>query len=311
MVEKTINGQETAFVFPGIGIRLCGDEQAFYRRHSMAFDPFFAEASSLAKTDLASSIQPDIAESLSERNIQYLTFAFSAGMWQALSSAGIRASYVAGNSFGLYAALYAAGVVSFSDGLRIIGNAYECLTKSCRIPVSASVTIGLTADDVDALTAGIGALDLRRTNTFNDTCHVVCGPAASMEKFAEHAVAAGAINVVRLKVSLPYHHETLACGASAAFEESIGSISLRPPSVPVVSTMGRLMLIDPGEIRKYIVRHLSSPIDWHGAIRYIYSGGDMMMIECGPGISLTQNARFIAGSVKYVNVKNIRHRLGL
>jgi hypothetical protein len=35
------------------------------------------------------------------------------------------------------------------------------------------------------------------------------------------------------------------------------------------------------------------------------------IIECGPGISLSQNGRFIEGGLEYVNVRNMNGRLGI
>jgi hypothetical protein len=33
------------------------------------------------------------------------------------------------------------------------------------------------------------------------------------------------------------------------------------------------------------------------------------VVECGPGISLTQNARFIPGTAKWINCKNLENWL--
>jgi hypothetical protein len=78
-----------------------------------------------------------------------------------------------------------------------------------------------------------------------------------------------------------------------------------------MSSVNAEILNGPDKIREDVIKHLASPINWYKVVGAIYRQGRSTVIECGPGISLTQNARFISGSARWINVKNIFHRLGL
>ena len=54
---------------------------------------------------------------------------------------------------------------------------------------------------------------------------------------------------------------------------------------------------------------LKTKIRLHFAL--IAENNNQYIAECGPGLTLTQNGRFIDADVKYINVKNIQKKLNL
>ena len=108
-----------AYAFPGVGVRFCGEERAFYSRHRRLLDPLLEEASERAAQDLTSALSQGSVSGLGELESQLFTFAWNCGVASVFREHGQEASFVAGHSMGLYSALVSAGTLSFSDGLAV------------------------------------------------------------------------------------------------------------------------------------------------------------------------------------------------
>jgi len=108
----------TAFVFPGVGVKLCGHEQEFLQTHPRFFEPLFAEASRAARTDLVDAFRKGTIGVRDSRPDHFFTYAYSCALVDMCCERGLAPDLMAGYSFGIYGALYGSGALSFSDGLR-------------------------------------------------------------------------------------------------------------------------------------------------------------------------------------------------
>ena len=86
---------------------------------------------------------------------------------------------------------------------------------------------------------------------------------------------------------------------------------LSTPRCPVVSSVDQRPLTEPLEIADFVAANLSTPISWVRVLGALSSLGALAAIECGPGVSLTQNARFVDGAPPHVGLRSARGRLKL
>jgi len=304
--------KKTAFAFPGAGVKPCGREADFYRRHEQTLRPLLDEASEHARVDLARELMGGGVERLPDFQNQCFTYAFGAGVSDVLEQEGHGPDVTAGYSFGVYAALYAARALSFSDGLSAVAKAFDLMKARCgRRAAGMAVIIGPGSEDLQGLIERRGPGALCLVNSSSELCHVVAGPRRELERFCTEADAAGAISTALLDVEVPYHHPQMLGGASDEFREFLERLAWREPACPVVSSIDQQALATSVRLMEFTASNLCTPISWRRVVESLPGLEVYRIIECGPGISLSQNGRFIECRMEYVNVKNMSGRLGI
>lgn len=303
---------KTAFAFPGAGVKPCGREPDFYGRHELALRPLLEEASEKAGADLVRELTRGGAASLPDSQNQCFTYAFGAGVHDVLERLGRKPDVTAGFSFGVYAALYAARALDFSDGLSAVTEAFRIMKARCGPKTAGmAVIIGLDGEDLGGLIGRNGPGALCLVNSSSDLSHVVAGPRENLAHFCEEAAAAGAVSTAMLDVEVPYHHPEMLGGASDEFRTFLERLRWKEPACPVVSSIDQEALTTSSQLIEFAACNLCTPISWKRVVESLPDMGVGRIIECGPGISLSQNGRFIECDMEYVNLRNMHGRLGI
>lgn len=311
MTEITHN-ECTAFTFPGIGIELCGEESALFNRYRSIYSPVFEEGSDLAGTNLAHALLSGSVDKLDEWKSQVFIYCFSIGTFHVLTENGIIPAITAGYSFGIYAALYASKAVTFTEGFEILKRAYSAIHDTRpEKEVRVCAVIGLSIVDISNILQRKNFQTIHQINANNEFCHLLCGEKKEIDLFKDEAFSVDAINAVILQVTHPYHHPLFSEHAGELLGKFLDTIEWKIPQFPFASTLDQKLLTTVDELKIFTANHLSTPINWYKTVEFLYSQGTTQLIECGPGISLTQNARFIDGKVTWINAKNIKTRLGI
>ena len=136
---------------------------------------------------------------------------------------------------------------------------------------------------------------------------VASGPEASIAKL-ESRLLANDVAVQRLPISLAAHSPVMDPLVDA-FRELVSSATLGPLRIPMVSTVTGTWaaegeLSDPG----YWATHLRQTVRFSDAVGVLLSQPDMILIEVGPGETLTALARQQADAMAdRVVVPSLRH----
>ncbi len=303
-----------AFAFPGVGVRLCGHEEAFWSRHRPVMTPFLEEASRFAGVDLVDELRRDQKgdDVLGEREAQLFTYAFNCAVAAVYLRHGLRPQLLAGHSMGLYSALTTAGVIEFSEGLVIVERAYQVVTAACPGGEgSMAVVVGLNNDDIDELLTLPCSASVRLVNSNNDTTKIFAGRRIELASFVEAADDADALKARLLPVSSPYHHPELLNGAVLEFERFLRGYSWKSARRPIVSSIDQRLLSEGEDLLQLTARNIATPIDWERVMQSVIDEGTSTVFECGAGLSLTQNGRLMPASPVFINVKNVRRRVDL
>ncbi len=300
-----------AFAFPGVGVRLCGHEAAFFDRHATVMAPMLDEGSERGGVDLRGAFTDE--STLTELQGQLFTFSFDVAVAQVYLDAELPPTLGAGHSMGIYAALAAAGVISFAEGLGVVEVAYRCVEEAAAGQDGAmAVVVGLSGAEVGTLLAErpLGDTALK-VNSNNDTTFVFAGRKADLLSLVDEALRRDALKARLLPVTAPYHHPLLLAGASEAFELVLRQLDWSHARWPIVSSIDQRLLVEAEDLLDLTVRNLSTPIDWSAVVGTMAAEGIELILECGPGLSLSQNGRLIDGCPRVVTVKNAKRRLGL
>lgn len=213
-------------------------------------------------------------------------------------------SLVAGHSVGEYAALVAAGVLPFSDALRLVAKR-GTLMADADLPGGMAAVIGLEREAVAAVVVQAGLGDQLVVANDNAPGQVVIS--GSVEALAHIGVAmtrAGARRTIPLRVSGPFHSPMMAL-VGERLADAFADATWHDADPPMVSNVTGEPVSDAAEIRALLARQVSSPVEWVRSVRRMLAEGTDTFVECGPGGALTGMVRRIAPGVRTLNVSDV------
>ena len=299
------NGDAVAVLFPGQGSQSVGMGKALYDALPAA-RLRFEEASDLLQKDFARLCfdSPD-AELVRTDNAQPAMTLVSITAYEALESAGIAAAAVAGHSVGEYAALYAAGVLSFPDTMRLVHARGTAMRDAAeRHPGGMVAVFGLDAVRLTEICAEIGNGDVEVANHNTPTQVVLTGRSEAVRSVAQAAKSRGAKLVVPLKVSGPWHSRFMT-DAQPALRNVLAGCAIGAPRVPVIANVTAAPYsADPERIRQILVDQIVSPVLWAQSMAALVSSGYRTYVEAGPGRVLAGLMKDIARDVSVFSLQS-------
>ena len=299
-----------AYAFPGVGVKLCGRESGFYETYFSVMNPFIEAASESCRINLAKALQNGTIEDMPDGDQQFFTYAYCAGVLNVFRQHGVMPNLVAGFSFGIYAALYAADAISYASGLTMLREAYLLMDeRSQGKDYGMGIVVGLEQSEISRLLEKNNYQTLCVVNTTNDTCYILSGTKTELRDLLQGAMERDAYSAEVLPVDIAYHHPTLLGDVSEKFAAQIQGIEWTDPTCPVVSSIDQTLLKNAADLKDFAARNLTTPIHWKEVVLAMERAGVTRIIECGPGLSLTQNGRFISSSMTYTNIKKARRWL--
>ncbi|WP_432069336.1 ACP S-malonyltransferase [Streptomyces sp. AA1529] len=191
--------------------------------------------------------------------------------------------FLVGHSLGEYAALFAAGVLDFETGLRLVRRRGELMAEADGGGMAA--VVGTDEATVTRLLAdpALAALDLANHNAPDQ--FVISGPAEGVDAACAAFDAAGA-RTVRLHVSAPLHSRYMR-GVAERFGPFLDGFELRPPAVPVLAGVdARPYTLD--TLKERLTAQIAAPVRWTDVVRAVREHGEPDFVELGPGRVLTK-----------------------
>ena len=186
---------------------------------------------------------------------------------------------VAGHSLGEYAALVAAGSLTFIDGLQLVSARGEAMGRVSRNTSGGmAALIGLGIDDVGGLCKEAGVV-VANDNAPDQV--VVSGSDDGLARIAQLAHEAGA-RAVLLGVEGPFHTDAVA-GASLKLAAALRDVDIKPPGMPAMSNVTARPYEDPAEIRDLLIAQVHSPVRWRESIEWMWGAGVRDFVDLGPG----------------------------
>ena len=213
----------------------------------------------------------------------------------------LRFEAAAGLSLGEFTALTAGGALSFEHGLKVVRQRGRFMQEACEATQGGmAAVIGLDENATRAVCQEAG-VQLANLNCPGQL--VISGPADRLEAACALAKARGARRALPLPVAGAYHSALMA-SAQPKLEETLKSIPLNIPTVPVISNVTARPHEAPADIHRRLVEQVTSPVRWEASMRYLIEAGFRRFIELGPGTTLTGFLKRIDTNVQTFNVNN-------
>ncbi len=193
---------------------------------------------------------------------------------------GLSPMAAAGHSYGEYAALLSAGVLSPQDFLRLSAVRGRCMGEAARSSApGAMVAVQAKREVVTQAIAGFSGVKIANHNSPEQS--VISGAAAEVEQVAKNLEAAS-VRVSRLPVSGAFHTELVA-GAQIGLSAAIQAAQLNEPRFPVYSnTTGTPYPSDINGIRNTLDGHLLNSVEFVAEVEAMYAAGARVFVELGP-----------------------------
>ena len=302
---------KTAFLFPGQGAQAVGMGADVAEAFPAAAE-IFEKANDVVGFDLRKLCFEGPGEELNTTTIsQPAIFVTSAALLEVVRSnaatSEIKADVTAGLSLGEYTALYAAAVVSFEDGLRLVQRRGRAMQAAADATQGGMVgIIGLDEEKVRQLCAEAGAGELLEAVNFNCPGQIaISGSKTACERAEEVAVKYGAIKAVRLEGAGAFHTEMMAGAADMLGEALRKSEISQPSNTRIIANIDAEYYETAEKIKEGLIKQLTCPIYWQKCMEKLIADGVERFYEIGPGRVLTGLMRRVDRKIKVVNVSKL------
>ncbi len=277
--------EKTAFLFSGQGSQYPGMGVELAERSAGAAK-VFADASEVFGFDvLALCRDGSEAELAVTRVSQPVIFTTSLAALAVAKEEGFSAEGVAGHSLGEYAAMVAAGMVSFTDGCRLIAARADAMQKCAERQKGGMVAVlGQGADAVEALCDEADGYVVP-VNYNSPVQTVVAGNEAGIASLRA-LCAERKIKAIPLAVSAAFHSALMQSAADAFLPEA-AKVTFAPPRLAFYANLYGKRLPERVDMPHYLAAHLTSPVRFTSELAAMAEDGFTRFIELGPGKVLT------------------------
>ncbi len=297
----------TAFVFPGQGSQAVGMGIDLAARSPAARDTF-AEADAALGFSLSTLLRDGPSDLLAlTENAQPAIVTVAVAAYRAfLEHKSLVPVATAGHSLGEYAALVAAGAMTFKDAVVAVRARGRLMQQAVPVGVGAmAAVINLPAERVTEILAALSTEAAPVTVAgYNSPEQItISGTKEAVERAAKALTEAGARRVLPLKVSAPFH-----CPLMRPVEMPLLAVlepmPLSPMTVPVVTNVTAQPNQDLTRVKPLLIEQLTAPVRFIESVAAFRSLGVTRVIEFGAGRTLTGFIKKIDPTLAVFNVED-------
>jgi [acyl-carrier-protein] S-malonyltransferase len=289
-------------IFPGQGSQLVGMGKDFYGKYTLVQD-LFKEADDSLGFSLSNLILNGPKENLDlTENTQPAIFLISYSIFKLIKEEFNinlnKANFFAGHSLGEYSALALAGVLSFSDTLRILKIRGKAMQSS--VPKGVGGMVAVLGSEVKIIE------NLINENKTKYECYiandnsvgqiVLSGNIEDLEKMMVDLKSSNIKNI-KLPVSAPFHCK-LMNKATLVMSEEIAKLNFKEPNNTLISNVTGKEIINSNELKDLLVQQIESRVRWRESVLLMINKGIDQFIEIGPGKVLSSLIKRIDRNVK-------------
>ncbi|MEM7133968.1 MAG: amino acid adenylation domain-containing protein [Chloroflexota bacterium] len=282
VLDKNHHAPKVAFLFTGQGAQYVGMGRDLYQTQP-TFRATIDRCNEILQDCLGRSLvaliypakTPDHNDLMESHPCgQAVNFAFECALADLWYSWGVKPDFVLGHSLGDFAAAYTAGVLSLEEGLRLVTERGRLMETALGSMVSVMAS---EADVVPFLAAYSGV-----------TIGVINGPSSIVisgerEQVANAATDLQAAGFKTRALAIPVAaHSPMLDPVLDTFTDTVRSLKLSAPKIPVVSSMTGQRVQDELTAPTYWRRHLRNTIRFADGVQTLHEQGCIVYLEIGP-----------------------------
>ena len=187
----------------------------------------------------------------------------------------------AGHSLGEYAALHAAGALTFDDALLLVDERAAAMQDAAAAQPGGMVA--MLGGDSHAIAELARSLDLTVANDNAPGQVVLSGPIEMVDAAVELARADAGARAMKLDVAGAFHSPLMEPAADR-LRAALAATPVRQPAFPVWSNGSAAPFAD---VRRELAQNLLKPVRWRETLLALRAHGVERFVELGPGAVLT------------------------
>ncbi|KZF26353.1 polyketide synthase [Xylona heveae TC161] len=267
-MNRAKSAPKVAFTFTGQGAQYPGMGKQLFEAFSQ-FRSDIRRFDQLGQSQGFPSIQPiftatggDIGD-YTPLVVQLANVCMQMALTRLWASWGITPTAVVGHSLGEYAALNAAGVLTESDTIYLVGKRAQLLQEQCKRGTHSMLAILASLAKIDSILAG-KKYEVACINGPEET--VLSGPNEEIRAVQE-ALSEHKLKMTTLKVPYAFHSSQVEPILST-FEKAAAGITFHKPTVPVICPLFGNVVSEAGTFGpKYLSRHCREPVNFLDSLR--------------------------------------------
>ncbi|MBE33432.1 [acyl-carrier-protein] S-malonyltransferase [bacterium] len=271
----------TCYVFPGQGSQKVGMGETLFNE----FSNETKQANEILGYDIQELCLTDPKNQLNQTQFtQPALFVVSALSYLAYQKENpTHPAYLAGHSLGEYNALFAAKVIDFETGIKLVQKRGELMSEASGGAMAA--IIGMSATNIAKTLASnnLTGIDIANFNEPNQT--VISGQENDIKKAQKIFEEAGVRRYIPLAVSGAFHSRYME-PSKKAFETYLESYIFSEPTIPVIANVTANPYTQT-DIKTLLAKQITHSVKWVDSIAYILNKQESDLIEIGPGKVLT------------------------
>lgn len=289
------------YLFPGQGSQYVGMGREFYERYSEVRE-LFEHAGDILNMDITKLCFEGPEDVLVQtENVQPAVTVVNLACLTVLQLHEIFPAAAAGHSLGEYSALYAAGVLSLEDVLKLVRFRGMFMQEAAiREPGAMAAIMDLEEQKIQEICTLSGA-QVANINCADQI--IITGPEDMINTASEMCDQAGAKKCIKLNVSGPWHSRCMMY-AREKFEPYVRECVLRAPQIPVINNIDAEPLGDASELPAKLINQICGTVLWHQSMEQLIKNGHDHFVEVGPKKVLRGLMRRIDRSVRTLNVED-------
>lgn len=267
------------FLFPGQGSQYVGMGKSFYEEYREVRG-VFEKASDILGMDMVKLCFEGPEDYLVQtKNVQPAIIVVNVACLRVLELHGVYPVAAAGHSLGEYSALFAAGVLSFSDLLKLVRARGEYMQQAAEeFPGGMLAIIGAGDEVIKKICVESGA-EIANINSPDQV--ILTGSEDSIVAAEQICSELKVRRCIRLNVSGPWHSKYME-KAKLRFKEVIYSCEFKDPRIPVISNVDAQPLQAGDEVREKLCEQISASVLWKQSMEWFLRNGYRCFVEVGP-----------------------------
>lgn len=291
-----------AFVFPGQGAQYLGMGKELCETYPSC-KQVFDQASQALNLDMSAlcNEQGDLLAQTEYTQPAILTATIAT--LRAVEEAGVKADYVAGLSLGEYSALVAAGVMSFTEAVKVVRQRGKWMQEA--VPAGVGGMTAVIGGDRSLVEASVAEVD-GMVEVANYNCPgqiVIAGELGALASAEEVLKAKGIRKLMRLNVSGPFHTSMLKPAADK-LGELLETVAIKGVQIPYVTNVTAEIVTQQESIVALLTKQVMQSVKWEDSVETLIANGVDTFVEIGPGKVLSGFIKKINKEVKVFNIEN-------